>query len=46
MKVKDNHACFKRKEKAIRSVKKNKSNFINIIGNKFDMSVTRGKLKI
>ena len=39
MEVKDNHARFKRREKAIRSVKKNKSNFINIIGDKSDMSV-------
>ena len=30
-----NYACFKLEEKAFRSVKKNKNNFISVIGNKF-----------
>ena len=34
-----NYACFKLEEKITRSVKKNKSNFINIIGDKFAMSI-------
>ena len=34
-----NYACFKLKEKTTRSVKKNKSNFSNIIGDKFAMRV-------
>ena len=34
-----NYACFKLKEKITKSVKKNKTNFINIIGDKFGMSV-------
>ena len=33
------YACFKLEEKATRSVKKNKNNFINVIGDKFAMSV-------
>ena len=34
-----NYACFKLEEKTTRSVKKNKNNFINVIGNKFAMSI-------
>ena len=34
-----NYACFKLKEKINRSVKKNKRNFINIIGDKFTMGI-------
>ena len=34
-----NYACFKLEEKITRSVKKNKSNSINIIGDKFAMSI-------
>ena len=34
-----NYACFKLEEKAIRGVKNNKKNFINVIGNKFTMSI-------
>ena len=34
------HACLKREEKTARRVKKNKSNFNNIIGDKFAMSIT------
>ena len=34
-----NYACFKLEEKATRSVEKNKNNFINIIGDKFAMSI-------
>ena len=30
-----NHACFKLEEKATRSVKKNKNNFLNVTGDKF-----------
>ena len=37
--------CKKLQEKTTRSVKKNKSNF-NVIGDKFTMSITRGKLII
>ena len=33
-----NYACFKLEEKATRSVKKKKNNFINVIGDKFAMS--------
>ena len=34
-----NYACFKLEEKITRSVKKNNSNFINIIGDKFAMNI-------
>ena len=34
-----NYACFKLEEKITRSVKQNESNFINIIGDKFAMSI-------
>ena len=34
-----NYACFKPEEKITRSVKKNKSKFINIIADKFPMSI-------
>ena len=34
------------KLEATRSVKKNKNNFINVIGDKLDMSIRRGKLTI
>ena len=34
-----NYACFKLEEKATRSVKKNKSNFIKVIGDKVTMGV-------
>ena len=37
MKVKNN-TCFKLEEKATRRVKKNKNNFISVIGDKFAMS--------
>ena len=33
------YACFKLEEKTTRSVKKNKNNFINVIGDKFAMSI-------
>ena len=35
----NNYICFKMEEKITRSVKRNKSNFINIIGNKFTMNI-------
>ena len=41
-----NYACFKLEEKATRSVKKNKSNFIKVIGDKVTMGVWWGKLTI
>ena len=41
-----NYACFKLEEKITRCVKKNKRDFINIIGDKFAMSIRLGKLKI
>ena len=34
-----NYAYFKLEEKITGSIKKNKSNFINIIGDKFAMSI-------
>ena len=34
-----NYACFKLEEKISRSVKKKKSDFINIIGDKFAISI-------
>ena len=34
-----NYACFKLEEKAIPSVTKKKTNFINVTGDKFAMSV-------
>ena len=34
-----NYSCFKLEEKITRGAKKNNSNFINIIGNKFTMSI-------
>ena len=34
-----NYTCFKLEEKITRSVKTNKSNFINFIGDKFAMSI-------
>ena len=34
-----NYACFKVEEKITRSVKQNKNNSINIIGDKFAMSI-------
>ena len=33
------YAYFKLEEKTIRSVKKNKNNFTNVIGDKFAMSI-------
>ena len=33
-----NYACFKLEEKATRSIKKNKNNFLNVIEDKFAMS--------
>ena len=41
-----NYTCFKLEEKATRSVKKNKNNFINVIGNMFAMNIRRGNLII
>ena len=41
-----NDACFKLEENITRNVKKNKSNFINITGNKFATSIRPEKLKI
>ena len=32
------YTCFKLGKKAAKKVKKNKNNFINIVGNKFTMS--------
>ena len=34
-----NYGCFKLQEKSIWSVKKNKRNFINVIRDKFAMSI-------
>ena len=34
-----NYAQFKLEEKATRNVKKKKNNFINVIGDTFDMSI-------
>ena len=34
-----NYASFKLEEKATRTVKKNKKNFLNVIGDKFVMSI-------
>ena len=34
-----NYACFSWKKKTNRSVKKNKNNFINVIGDKFAMNI-------
>ena len=34
-----NYACFKLEEKATRSSKKNKNNFIYVIGDTFTMSI-------
>ena len=34
-----NYTCFKLEEKATRSVKKKKNNFINFTGDKFAMSI-------
>ena len=34
-----NYACFKLEEKATRSVKKKENNFINVIRDKFAMSI-------
>ena len=36
--MKANNKCFKLEEKATRRVKKNKNNFISVIGDKFAMS--------
>ena len=33
------YACFKLEEKTPRNAKKNKNNFINVIGDKFAMSI-------
>ena len=41
-----NYACFKLEEKPIRSVKMNKNNFINAIGDKFAMNTRQEKLAI
>ena len=41
-----NYACFKLEEKATRSVKKKKKNFINVTRDKFTMSFRSGKLTI
>ena len=41
-----NYACSKLEEKVNRSIKKNKNNFINVIGDKFAMSIKLGKLTI
>ena len=35
-----NYACFRLEEKATRSVKEKKNNFINVVGDKFAMSIT------
>ena len=35
-----NYTCFKPEEEATRSVKKNKNNFSNVIGDKFAMSIS------
>ena len=34
-----NYGCFKLEEKATRGVEKNKNNFINVIGDKFVISI-------
>ena len=36
-----NCVCFELEEKATRSVKKQKNNFINVIGDTFAMSITQ-----
>ena len=41
-----NYACFKLEEKTTKSVKKNKNNFINVIGDEFAISIRQGKLTI
>ena len=41
-----NYACFKLEEKNTKSFKKNKNNFINVIGDKFTISIRQGKLTI
>ena len=41
-----NYAGFKLEEKITGSVKQNKSNLINIIGDKFALSIRLGKSKI
>ena len=41
-----NYACFKLEEKTTRIVKKKKNNFINVIGDKFAMSIRCGNLAI
>ena len=41
-----NYARFKLEEKATRSVKKNKTNFIDVTGDKFAMSIRGRKLII
>ena len=41
-----NYGCFKLEEKATGSVKNNKNNFINVIGDKFTMSIRLRKLTI
>ena len=38
-----NYACFKLEKKTTRSIKKNKNNFINVIGDKFAMIIRWGK---
>ena len=38
------YACLKLEEKATRGVKKNKSIFISVTGDKFTMSIRLGKL--
>ena len=40
------YACFKLEEKTTRSVKKNKNNFISVTGDKFSISIRKGKLTL
>ena len=41
-----NHACFKLEEKTLELLKRREKKNINIIGNKFTMSIISGKLTI
>ena len=41
-----NYACFKLEEKATTSINKEKNNCINVIGDKFGMSIRLGNITI
>ena len=40
------YACFKLEEKTTKSVEKKRNNFINIVRDKFAISIKQGKLTI